>query len=95
MVLWLWTRELGRPNESEKGSSKGASERKKPLLLLEGAHPLLYIKGMALQVRVRMLLSIVAHAGGYKIMVGAYNTIDVTVECQMHVRGCVCLLQEW
>ena len=35
------------------------------------------------------------HAGGYKIMVGAYNTVDVTVECQMHVGGCVCLLQEW
>ena len=42
---------------------------------------------MALQVRVRMLLSVVAHASGYKIMVGAYNTIDVTVECQMHAGG--------
>ena len=42
-----------------------------------------------------MLLSFVAHADGYKIMVGAYNTIDVTVECLMHVRGYVCLLQEW
>ena len=47
------------------------------------------------RVRVRMLLSFVAHAGGYKIMVGAYNTVDVTVECQMHVGGCACLLQEW
>ena len=46
-------------------------------------------KGMALQVRVRMLLSFVAHASGYKIMVGAYNTVDVTVECQMHMGGCV------
>ena len=36
-----------------------------------------------------MLLSFVAHAGGYKIMVGAHNTVDVTVECQMHVGGCV------
>ena len=27
------------------------------------------------------------HAGGYKIMVGAYNTVDVTVECQMHTGG--------
>ena len=36
-----------------------------------------------------MLLSFVAHAGGYKIMVGAHNTIVVTVECQMHVGGCV------
>ena len=42
-----------------------------------------------------MLLSFVAHADGYKIMVGANNTVDVTVECQMHVGGCVCLLQEW
>ena len=33
------------------------------------------------RVRVRMLLSFVAHAGGYKIMVGAHNTVDVTVEC--------------
>ena len=32
-----------------------------------------------------MLLSFVAHAGGYKIMVGAHNTVDVTVECRMHV----------
>ena len=41
------------------------------------------------RVRVRMLLSFVAHANGYKIMVGAHNTIDVTVECQMHVGGYV------
>ena len=33
--------------------------------------------------RVRMLLSLVAHAGGYMMMVGAHNT----VECQMHVEG--------
>ena len=39
------------------------------------------------RVRVRMLPSLVAHAGGYKIMVGAYNTVDVTVECQMHAGG--------
>ena len=25
--------------------------------------------------RVRMLLSLVAHAGGYRMMVGAYNTV--------------------
>ena len=31
--------------------------------------------------RVRVLLSLVAHAGGYKMMVGAHNT----VLCQMHV----------
>ena len=36
-----------------------------------------------------MLLSLVAHADGYKIMVSAHNTVDVTVECQMHVGGCM------
>ena len=35
--------------------------------------------------RARMLLSLAAHAGGYKMMVGAYNT----VECQMHAGSCV------
>ena len=35
--------------------------------------------------RVRSLLSLAAHTGGYKMMVGAHNT----VECQMHVGGCV------
>ena len=34
-----------------------------------------------------MLLGFVVHAGGYKIMVGAYNTVDVTVERQMHTGG--------
>ena len=34
---------------------------------------------------IRLLLSLAAHAGGYKTMVGAQNTI----ECQMHVGGCV------
>ena len=37
--------------------------------------------------RVRMLLSLVAHAGRYRIMVGAHNPIG----CQMHVGGCVVL----
>ena len=32
---------------------------------------------------VRMLLSRVAHASGYRMMVGTHNT----VECQMHVGG--------
>ena len=36
-----------------------------------------------------MLLSFVAHVDGYKIMVGAHNIVDVTVECQMHMGGCV------
>ena len=38
---------------------------------------------------VRSLLSLAAHAGGYKTMVGAHNTI----ECQMHVGGCVVLFR--
>ena len=39
--------------------------------------------------RVCLLLSLVAHAGGYKTIVGAHNTVDVTIECQMHIGGCV------
>ena len=35
------------------------------------------------RVRVHMLLGSVAHAGRYKIMVGAYNTIDS--HCRMSV----------
>jgi len=35
--------------------------------------------------RVRMLLILVAHVGGYRMMVGAHNTVG----CQMHVGGCV------
>ena len=38
--------------------------------------------------RVRMLLDLVAHADEDWIMVGAHNTVDVTVECQVHVGGC-------
>ena len=37
--------------------------------------------------RVHMLLRLVAHAGGYWIMVGAHNTIG----CWMHVGGYVIL----
>ena len=33
------------------------------------------------------LLSLVDHTGTYKIVVGAYNTVVVTVECQMHTGG--------
>ena len=33
--------------------------------------------------------SLVAHAGGYKMILGAHNTVDVTVECQVHMGGCV------
>ena len=39
--------------------------------------------------RVRMFLSFVAHANEDWIMVGAHNTVDFTVECQVHVGGCV------
>ena len=35
--------------------------------------------------RVRSLLSLAAHTGGYEMMVGTHNT----VECQMHVGGYV------
>ena len=41
--------------------------------------------------RVRVLLSLVVHAGGYRMMVGAHNI----VECQMHVGGLCCLLRVW
>ena len=37
--------------------------------------------------RVRMLLSLVAHAGRYRMMVGTHNTIG----CRMHVGGCAVL----
>ena len=37
--------------------------------------------------RVRMSLSLAAHADEDWIMVGAHNTIDVTVECQVHMEG--------
>ena len=36
-----------------------------------------------------MLLSLAAHADEDWIRVGTHNTVDVTVECQMHVGGCV------
>ena len=39
--------------------------------------------------RVRMLLSLVAHAGGYRMMVGAHNTVG----CQMHMGGCIVLFK--
>ena len=44
--------------------------------------------------RVRLLLSLVAYAGGYKIMVGAHNTVSVTVECQMHVGAYVAFFRK-
>ena len=46
------------------------------------------------RVRVHMLPSLVAHAGGYKIMVGVYNTVDSTIECQMHAGGRVAFFRD-
>ena len=37
--------------------------------------------------RVRMLLNLAAHAGGYRMMVDAHNTIG----CRMQVGGCIVL----
>ena len=34
---------------------------------------------------VRSLLSLATHVDGYKMIIGTHNT----VECQMHVGGCV------
>jgi len=39
--------------------------------------------------RVHMLIILVAHAGGYRMMVGAHSTIG----CQMHVGGHVVLFR--
>ena len=41
--------------------------------------------------RVRMFLNLVAHAGRYRMMVGAHNTIG----CQMHVGGYVVFVRVW
>ena len=38
-----------------------------------------------------MLLSLVAHADGYRMMVGAHNTVG----CQMHVGGHVIFVWVW
>ena len=45
------------------------------------------MKGTALQARerIRMLLNLVAHAVGYKMMVGAHNT--VVVRCMWEVAS--------
>ena len=40
---------------------------------------------------VRLLLSLVAHAGGYKMMVGSHNTVG----CQMHMGGSFILVWVW
>ena len=41
--------------------------------------------------RVRMLLNLVAHAGRYRMRVGARNTVG----CRMHVGGYVVLFWVW
>ena len=80
-VLWLCAGELGRSNEF--GITLINLDQLG--LLGESASPFID-EGDGLtseRERVRMLLSLVAHAGWYKMMVGAHNT----VECQMHVGG--------
>ena len=37
--------------------------------------------------RVCMFLSLVAYDGEYRTTINAHNTVDITVECQMHVGG--------
>ena len=57
---------------------------------MEVAHPLFIDKGdgfIGERERVRMFLSLVAHADEDWIMVGAPNTVDVAVECQMRTGG--------
>ena len=41
--------------------------------------------------RVRMLLNLVAYSDGYRMMVGAHNTVG----CQMHMGGYVVLFWVW
>ena len=41
--------------------------------------------------RVRMFISLVAHADGYRMMVGAHNTVG----CQMHMGGSGILVWVW
>ena len=38
-----------------------------------------------------MLLSLIAHADGYRMMIGVHNTIG----CQMHMGGSVVLVWVW
>ena len=47
------------------------------------------------RVRVRMLLGSVAHAGGHKIMVGAYNTVGCHYRMSDAHGRLRCLLQKW
>ena len=56
-------------------------QREKSLSFVGGSASPFIDKGDGFTSEGTMLLSFVAHASGYKIMVGAYNTIDVTIEC--------------
>ena len=50
------------------------------------------MKGMALQVRGReygCFYALLPTLMRIVMMVGAHNTVDVTVECQVHMGGCV------
>ena len=47
------------------------------------------------RMRVRMLLGFVAHAGGYKIIVGAYNTVGRYCRVSDAHERLRCLLQKW
>ena len=47
------------------------------------------------RVRIHMLLGSVAHAGGYKIMVGAYNTVGCHGRMSDAHGRLRCLLQKW
>ena len=76
MVLWLCTSELDRSNESESTYLLGENASS---FIDEGDSLTSERKG------VRLLLSLASHAGGYKMMVDVHNT----VECQMHMGGCV------
>ena len=65
-----------------------------PLTLLGESTSLVIDEGDGLiseRERVHMLLSLVAHAGGYRRMVGAHNTIG----CRLYVGGYVVLFWVW
>ena len=47
------------------------------------------------RVRVRMVPGSIAHADGYKIMVGAYNTIGHRCRVPYACGRLCCLLQKW
>ena len=69
-------------------------QREKSLSFLGGSASPFIDKGDGLtseRERVHMLLSLVVHAGGYRRMVGAQNTIG----CRLYVGGYVVLFWVW